>query len=63
MNIMSGTYDDQVNVYSIVCFVQGSYLGLHVARYHAVTDRVSVYNYTKIYSKYRYEAHPLLVSS
>ena len=39
MIIVSGTYDNQVNVYAIVCFVQGSYLGLHVARYHAVTDR------------------------
>ena len=43
MIIVSGTYDDQVNVYSIVCFVQGSFAGLHVASYHAVTDRVSVY--------------------
>ena len=43
MIIVSGTYDDQVNVYSIVCFVQGSFVGLHVARYHAVTDCVSVY--------------------
>ena len=39
MIIVSGTYDDQVNVYAIVCFVQASYLGLHVARYRAVTDR------------------------
>ena len=39
MIIVYGTYDDQVNVYSIVCFLQRSYLGLHVARYHAVTDR------------------------
>ena len=39
MIIVSGTYDDQVNAYAILCFVQGSYLGLHVARYHAATDR------------------------
>ena len=43
MIIVPGTYDDQVDVYCIGCFVQGSFVGLHVARYHAVTDRVSVY--------------------
>ena len=31
MIIVPGTYDDQINVYLIVCFVQRSYLGLQVA--------------------------------
>ena len=39
MIIVTGTYEDQVDACTIVCFVQRSYLGLHVARYHAVTDR------------------------
>ena len=58
MIIVTGTYDDQVDACAIVCFVQRSYLGLHVARYHAVTDRDKWMILSKMFSKYRCEAHP-----